>query len=442
MAQVLLAIILSFLFYYYHKNYNRSFLKWWSISWASYAVLYISTALIFVLPSENADFASFMAIFGTYIQLLFLILGLKEYVKQKQVNRKQLAIYGLVILVFSLITYAIAAGDPSGSNLRYVLRVGLRSNIVGLSFLWMVYKILASKAFDKSLSKTFMLAAFTLYSLQQLWHSSIVYLNASGYSVPFPLSSYGIIDLFSMSLIGISMVMWLLENEHNSLTRTNRELDSFLYSTSHDLRAPIASTLGLTNLGKIESKEATSKLYFEKIETQLKKLDAIFGDILNYSKATKGALNMTELSFQDIVKDIYEQAKLTNENLPELIIEESAEQYFWSDRFLIESILSNLINNAVKYADYNKDTNYVKLELSRNSKTVEIRVEDNGIGMNELVLPKIFGMFYRASGKNEGSGLGLYIASQAAERLNAALTVSSKENIGSSFTLTFEEVKG
>ncbi|MTI38599.1 sensor histidine kinase, partial [Fulvivirga lutimaris] len=417
-------------------------LKWWSVSWGSYAILYISSALLFVLPVENRDLASFFAIFSTYIQLLFLIVGLNEYVRQQPVHLKSIAIYCLVILVFSTTTYFFALDDPSGANLRYVLRVGLKSNIVGLGFLWLVYKILVSKAFFKSLSKTLMLSAFILYALQQLWHSSIVYSNALGYQVPFPLSSYGIIDLFSLSLIGISMAIWLLENEHNSLMRSNKELDSFLYSTSHDLRAPIASTLGLTNLGKIESNDSTSKMYFEKIELQLKKLDAIFGDILNYSKTSKSSLKISKMDFQQVVKNIYTRLKFSNSGtVPELIIDDSVPQHFYSDRYLIDSILSNLISNAMKYFDSQKGQCYVKTTLVRSGKDIRIKVEDNGIGINQACLPKVFEMFYRATSDNEGSGLGLYIANQAAERLNATIKVESTENVGTTFTILLSERK-
>ncbi|MEQ8243610.1 HAMP domain-containing sensor histidine kinase [Fulvivirga sp.] len=442
MAQVLLAIILSFLFYSYYKNYNRSFLKWWSASWGSYAILYISSALLFVLPIEQRDFVSFLAIFSTYTQLLFIIIGLNEYILQLKTKPKTVVLSCLAVVAFSLITYTIGNGDAAATNLRYVLRVGIKSNIVGLGFLWLIYKILVSKAFHKSLSKTFMLLAFMLYSLQQLWHASIVYFNASGFSVPFPITSYGIIDLFSLSLIGISMVMWLLENEHNSLIRSNKELDSFLYSTSHDLRAPIASMLGLTNLGKIESKDSTAQNYFEKIERQLRKLDAIFGDILSYSKSAKSPVKISRLDFQHVVKNIYAQLKFSNSGtMPALIIDDSFTQYFYSDSYLIDSILSNLISNAIKYSDGKKENRFVKTSLHKTGKNTIIKVEDNGIGINEDSLPKIFEMFYRATGYNDGSGLGLYIATQAAARINATIEVESTENVGSTFTLILKEIK-
>ncbi len=186
-AQVLLAIILSFLFYYYYKNYNRSFLRLWSLSWIFYAILYISSALLFVIISDFRALASFAAVSSTYLQLLFMILGLQEYINGKRISSSDIFSSCLVVILFSLGTYFLYDADPSASNLRYILRVGIKSTIVGLGFLWLVFKILVSKAFYNSMSKTFMVIAFILYALQQLWHSSIVYLNASGHKVPFPI---------------------------------------------------------------------------------------------------------------------------------------------------------------------------------------------------------------------------------------------------------------
>ena len=439
-AQVLLAAILSFLFYFYYKNYNRSFLRLWSLSWAFYATLYISSAILLLVAPENRQLASFVTISSTYLQLMFLILGLYEYINGQKISSRTILTYSIMVIIFSVSTYMVYADDPEGSSMRYLLRVGVKSNIIGLGFLWLVYKILVSKAFYKSLSKRFMLFAFTLYSLQQLWHASIVYFNTSGYNIPFPITSYGIIDLFSLSLIGISMIMWLLENEHSRLMSTNKELDSFLYSTSHDLRAPLASTLGLTNLGKIESKDATAQDYFEKIEQQLKKLDTIFSDILSYSKSAKSELKITKLDFQHVVQNIYDQYNLGNNgNLPELIIEDDGTQYFYSDRYLIDSILSNLISNAIKYSDGNKKRSYVKTSLIKAGRNIIIKVEDNGLGIDEEGVPKVFDMFYRATSENKGSGLGLYIATQAAERINATIEVESTEHVGSTFTLVLRE---
>ncbi len=284
-----------------------------------------------------------------------------------------------------------------------------------------------------------MVSAFFIYAVQQLWHSSIVFVNAAGYYAPFPLSTYGIIDLFTMSLMGLGMIMWLLENEHKTLTRTNNELDSFLYSTSHDLRAPIASVLGLTHLGKLDSKDEVAHDYFNKIEQRVKKLDAIFGDILNYSKSAKMAIEINKLNFQEIVNGIFSQLQFANgQTNINLIMDDTAPQYFLSDQQQIEIILNNLIGNAIKYQNPQNKKPFVKATLTTENKNVVITISDNGLGINEEAITKIFTMFYRASYSTEGSGLGLFIAQEAANKINGKIEVKSSEGKGASFTLTLQ----
>ena len=93
---------------------------------------------------------------------------------------------------------------------------------------------------------------------------------------------FGAVDLLLISLMGMSMVMWFLEDESENLNKENKELDSFLSNTSHDLRTPIASILGLTYLGKIELQEEKARTFMNMIEERIKKLDLVIGDILEF----------------------------------------------------------------------------------------------------------------------------------------------------------------
>src|SRR5690606_1753728 len=94
-------------------------------------------------------------------------------------------------------------------------------------------------------------------------------------------------DLLIVALTGMSMVMWLLEDERFKLQKANTELDRFLYSASHDLRAPIASILGLTYLGKLEFQEERARTCMEMIEERIRKLDGVISDILSLSRTRK-----------------------------------------------------------------------------------------------------------------------------------------------------------
>ncbi len=435
-AQILLSLIISALFYFYYRNYNRPFLKWWSISWAAYTLFYIFSISLTVF---GIGFSSFGIILFSYLQVLFLIIGVNEFSTQKKLNH-QLSIGFVLVFFFSLASYYLFKNDPEAGNYRYVIRVGIKSLLIGFGFAWVAVKILFSNAFKKSFSKLFLVTAFALYSLQQFWHSGIVFCNAAGFDVPFPLASFGIIDLFSMAVIGIGMITWLLDNQHNRLQQTNKELDNFLYSTSHDLRGPIASVLGLTNLAKLETQDLVAVDYFNRIESRIKKLDQIVGDILNYAKSVKMPVTKEKIDFLETVNDIFKQLQFaSNQNEITLTLDTTSPQYFYSDPTQISIILSNLIGNSIKYADSQKSNSYIEATMVRENGVLRISIKDNGIGIADENIPKVFDMFYRATNVNEGSGLGLYIAREAIRKLDGKFEVTSSEGRGSTFTIVLNE---
>lgn len=436
-AQIILVLVVSLLFFYFHKNYQRLLLKWWSFSWLCYAGAHIaSAALLYV---EIRAPWSFLILFFSYLQLLFLIAGVLEFLKKKNV-RQFLRAGFIVISIISLVSYALYSNSTDGANERYILRVGMKALLIGVGFAWISLRILFAKAFLRRFSKYFLVSAFILYAVQQLWFACIVFLNVAGFEIQFPINSYGIIDLFTISIMAIGMIVWLLENERFSLRRANTELDSFLYSTSHDLRAPLASILGLTNLGRLESKDATAIQYFDKIESRINALDLIVGDILNYSKSIKMPISKEKIIFRELVTDIFDQLKFAKgQNDIKLKIIESEKAHFYSDPNQLRIILNNLLSNAVKYCDARKKNKFIEVELKRHDHMLRLLVRDNGIGIDEENLDKIFNMFYRATNVSEGSGLGLYIAREATKKLKGQMIVESKLGEGSTFTVVINE---
>ena len=108
------------------------------------------------------------------------------------------------------------------------------------------------------------------------------------------------------------------------------------------------------------------------------------------------------------------------------------------DQPRLHTILDNLLNNAIKYRDRDKEHRFIKI-TSRNIKGALIfEIKDNGLGISNDQQSKIFDMFYRANEASDGSGLGLFIVAEAVEKLNGTITVKSKEKFGSTFTLKFK----
>lgn len=226
-----------------------------------------------------------------------------------------------------------------------------------------------------------------------------------------------------------------VEKRNAELRKLNNELDSFVYSTSHDLRAPLASILGLVNLSRMEAQNKDH--YINLIEKSVKKLDLFINEIIDYSKNARLELTVAAIDFAHLLSDIFDNLEYLEEKKHiKKSINISGTIPLYSDKVRLGIILSNLITNAMKYYNPNNPSPYVLIQVNTGKAGATIKVTDNGIGIAEEPKKNIFKMFYRASDKSSGSGLGLYIVKEALEKLGGRITVDSKLGIGSTFEIT------
>ena len=104
--------------------------------------------------------------------------------------------------------------------------------------------------------------------------------------------------------------------------------------------------------------------------------------------------------------------------------------------------MNNFLSNTIKYQDSsNKKKSFVNIQVLITKTHAVIAIQDNGVGIKKEYQPKIFNMFFRASENSFGSGLGLYIARQAVERLGGKIKVDSKLGLGTTFTITLPNLE-
>lgn len=228
-----------------------------------------------------------------------------------------------------------------------------------------------------------------------------------------------------------------LERVVQELSDRNYELDQIMYKTSHDLRAPLTSILGLLQLAKQE--KDTSKLpeYHQFMENRVNKLDDFVKTMLTFAKSSRTDLTLEPIDWQQLVQGSLEQVQYL-EHFSKIHIQLSinSEIYsFLSDPMRLNIILNNLIGNAIKYADTRKPEAFVKVRINNTPKGASIEVEDNGIGIPQVYIDKVCDMFFRATDRSEGSGLGLYIVKQTVDRLNGQLTIESREREGTTISV-------
>lgn len=218
------------------------------------------------------------------------------------------------------------------------------------------------------------------------------------------------------------------------------ERDFFLYKASHDLKAPLASIMGITSAAKEEVTDKTALNYFSLIEKSTSKLDSTISDLMDYTRITKGQVSVSEINFSKIINDIIES--LTHKDpLKKVDFQISVKQgEFFSDSNMLICVLQNLVDNAIKYRQTNTDS-FVKINVSTDTKKARILVKDNGIGISEEFQEKIFDMFFRASTHSNGSGLGLFIVKNAIKKLKGTISFKSKLNQGTTFVVIIPNMK-
>ena len=270
---------------------------------------------------------------------------------------------------------------------------------------------------------------------------------------PYYVNIFGKVNM-TLLLIILPVVAWVLVRSYQNifyqllesekilidknieLSKTNNELDNFVYSVSHDLRAPISSVLGLIAISKIENDPAQLKYYETLKEKSLLKLDSFIKDILDYSRNSRIDIKPQKINWQDYLTELAEQF----EYLPEakdiqLEINIQQQTDFYADTYRVGVIFNNLISNAFRYSDKTKEVCFIKIKGDVNEKEALITIEDNGIGIEEVHQENIFEMFYRATEESKGSGLGLYILKETLEKINGRIDMKSEVGKGTLFQI-------
>jgi PAS domain S-box-containing protein len=261
----------------------------------------------------------------------------------------------------------------------------------------------------------------------------------------FPIQEIGKIKGVSVFIEDITQLkrsqLKLIE-KNRDLQKVNSELDSFVYRVSHDLRAPLTSILGLISLMRIETSQEKVGEYIGLQEKSILKLDLFIKEIINLSRNSRLGITVSEIDFEDLVNEIYESQHYSSssDNIQRLVEVEDG-IHFFTDRQRLSIILNNLISNGLKYVNPNEANPFVKVKVSSLEEKCLIEVIDNGIGISETYLPKIFEMFFRATQEFSGSGLGLYIVKETVEKLKGKITVKSKMRQGSVFKVVLPNLK-
>jgi two-component system sensor histidine kinase/response regulator len=227
-----------------------------------------------------------------------------------------------------------------------------------------------------------------------------------------------------------------LKLKNEALIKANNELNRFVYSASHDLKAPLVTILGILKVAEIERKNKDTYEYFIMIEECVRKLEVFIKNIINYYKNVRLDRDLNKINFEKIIKETiegyhyYEDTSSINFN-----VNIDQKDDFLSDEFRIRVITNNILSNSIKYQKEQETEKRINIEVKAEGAYTTMSFADNGIGIPKEYIADIFKMFFRATSQSTGSGIGLYIVKEAVDKINGEITVDTSEGKGTKFVI-------
>ncbi len=223
------------------------------------------------------------------------------------------------------------------------------------------------------------------------------------------------------------------------LEESNKELESFSYSVSHDLRAPLRHISGFADMLSRESKEQLpeqSNHYLSIINDSAKKMGVLIDDLLNFSRTGRMELKKTTFNMSQVVLGAKAQVELLTVNriihweiatLPDI----------YADYNLMQMVWVNLIDNAVKYTK-TKNEAIIQISFEENENDFVFCIRDNGVGFNIKYAHKLFGVFQRMHSRNEfeGTGIGLANVRRIISKHDGRIWAEAEIDHGATFFFT------
>lgn len=236
----------------------------------------------------------------------------------------------------------------------------------------------------------------------------------------------------------IAMLNDSLKENLNQLEIANKELESFSYSISHDLRAPLRSISGYSKLLEEEYGESLNegaRTFLEKVQRNAHKMGELIDDLLEFSKLGRKELRKAEVNMEQLVKSIMEELMVSFPTKVTII--QNTLLSAKADRSLLTQVWVNLISNALKYSSKREEAT-VEIGSDRKNEEIVYYVKDNGAGFDMKYAYKLFAVFQRLHNTEEfeGTGIGLAIVQRIVAKHGGRVWAEASPGIGAKFYFT------
>jgi len=253
-------------------------------------------------------------------------------------------------------------------------------------------------------------------------------------------------DIFGSVAMGVNVMVKGLrelkeqdEQKTRLLEKVNQELEDFVYIVSHDLKAPLRAITGFAQFLKedyVDKLDAGAQDYITRIVNGAARMQQLINDLLELSRISRYKNPFTEVNATELVKRAVsfvhppENVKVTvQEDMP----------LIYCDEVRLEQVFANLLTNAMRYNDKDEKRIDISLNPASDNGYYEFLVKDNGIGIDEKHMDRIFKIFQRLHNKDEyggGTGVGLNLVQKIVQQHGGKIWVESKLGEGSTFHFT------
>ena len=225
------------------------------------------------------------------------------------------------------------------------------------------------------------------------------------------------------------------KRRERELIKSNEQMDQVIYKTTHDLKAPLNAALALVDLAAQATGDEKMRM-IEMVKKSLLKLDAFIAEMNVFFRQEKLALQREKIDLRSLLtEEIEGVGSLLETKNVDITFEIDGGVDFISDSFRVRTIVTNLLSNSIKYSDSKKKKSFIRILISLNEEICEIRIVDNGIGIDPQYRERIFELFFRATNHSQGTGIGLFIVKDTIQKLKGTIDVESTLNEGTTFLI-------